>query len=50
MDDCKCFSCPLSDCVSPCPFGVDIDDDIDIDDYVFDTRKKYIDYYRAYYH
>lgn len=22
MDDCKCFSCPLSDCVFPCTFGV----------------------------
>lgn len=34
MDDCKCFSCPLEDCVSPCPFGVDID--YDIDEYILD--------------
>ena len=26
---CLCFECPLEDCKTPCPFGADIDDDID---------------------
>ena len=34
MIDCKCFSCPLKDCVSPCPFGVT--NEMDTDEYVLD--------------
>ena len=59
MDDCKCFSCPLSDCVSPCPFGVV--DEVDTDEYILDPTvykkrqkrraycEKYKEYMRAYY-
>lgn len=35
MIDCKCFSCPLKDCVFPCPFGVT--DEVDTDEYVLDS-------------
>lgn len=34
MIDSKCFSCPLEDCVSPCPF--DVTDEVDTDEYVLD--------------
>lgn len=35
-----CFTCPLSDCVDPCPFGVS--EEVDLDEYIFDSeyRKK----------
>ena len=31
-----CFTCPLGDCVEPCPFGCDEEFDEDLDDYVLD--------------
>ena len=37
-----CFTCPLDDCVEPCPFGCDEEFDEDLDEYICDdeTLKK----------
>ena len=36
--ECLCFRCPLEDCRSPCPFGVDKGKCMeDIDEYLFDN-------------
>ena len=60
-----CFTCPLADCVEPCPFGCDEEFYEDLDDYVLDIdvlklrekRRKYylkfrdaiLAYHKAYY-
>lgn len=47
-DECKCFACPLPDCIDPCPFGVN--DEIDTDEYIdeekYNKKKYYIEYYQ----
>ena len=37
IKNCLCFRCPLEDCRSPCPFGVDkVGNSENIDEYLFD--------------
>lgn len=39
--ECLCFRCPLEDCRSPCPFGVDKGKCMeDIDEYLFNNYVK----------
>lgn len=35
-----CFTCPLPDCVDPCPFGVS--EEVDLDEYIFDSDSEYL--------
>lgn len=49
MLECKCFNCPLPDCVDPCPYGVVYTIDTDeyiLDDEVLKARKKNREYYK----
>lgn len=42
MINCKCFECPLPDCVDPCPFGMDGKGKYveNIDEYLLDNYLK----------